>query len=119
MITFKLINKKEVKILFDGKEVGRIFTPGGTTHDKEDVIQVCGFDEAYELWGCGIYKDKEKFKKDIQLLFGKDSKYAEDIPSFREMCGGCYNKKDNCRCKDLKLRKNYKDAKAHQVIEKL
>jgi len=47
--------KQEVLILdTDGGEViGRIFTPSGTNRDMPNAIQVCGFDEAFSLWGCG------------------------------------------------------------------
>ena len=76
-IEFKFIDKQEIKIIGvdektkERKEIGRIFTPSGSGHDVKNAIQVCGFDEAFDFWGCGIYGDKktQKMKKDIQLQF--------------------------------------------------
>ncbi len=106
----KIINKQ------NGQLVGHIFTPSGTGHDREGAIQVCGFDDCFELWGCGIFGDGEgNPKKDIQLLFNENSKKDNSVG--RDMitthkCSKCFhyhrdehgNKDDGgkCRCDDLR-----------------
>ena len=67
------------------------------------AIQVCGFDRAFDLWGCGIFADsKGKRKQDIQLIFSEDSQ--NDL----HLCRGgvvdmgdakCYN--EPCSCNEL------------------
>ena len=52
-ITFKQDSEQQITILGDGVEIGQIFTPSSLT--TEGSIQVCGFEEAFDLWGCGIY----------------------------------------------------------------
>ncbi len=91
-ITFEQKDEKEVLIKSNGKTIGHIFTPGGTGHDKTNCIQVCGFDRAFSLWGCGIFvDDKEKHKQDIQLLFNKNSIEGGTTNAFRSKCTKCYN----------------------------
>lgn len=53
------------------KEIGHIFTPAGSGGGNINAIQICGFDESYELHGCGVYGNKAtgKMKKDIQLIW--------------------------------------------------
>ncbi len=89
-IRFALEDDTKVLVLLDGKEVGHIFSPATTVKNKECAIQVCGFEEAHQLWGCGIYGEeidapvrrafddrikrtdtanKYRMKKDIQLVF--------------------------------------------------
>ncbi len=75
-IKFKQIDDEYVKILAvleDGteKDVGQIFTPSGSGETNLNAIQICGFDEAFDLWGCGVYgcKETKNMKKDIQLCW--------------------------------------------------
>ena len=75
-IEFEQKSKKEILIFGisingDKKEIGRIFTPAGSGETSVNAIQVCGFDHAYDLWGCGVYGDKltNKMKKDIQIIW--------------------------------------------------
>ena len=56
-------SKQYVAIMKGKKQVGRIFTPSGSGEDKLNAIQICGFSEAYDLWGCVM-----DGYKDIQLL---------------------------------------------------
>jgi len=53
------------------KEVGHIITPSGSGRDTLNAIQICGFDEAFDLWGCGVFGNKEtnNMQKDIQLCW--------------------------------------------------
>jgi hypothetical protein len=53
------------------KEIGHIFTPSGSARDNLNAIQICGFDEAFDLWGCGVFGNKEtnNMQKDIQLCW--------------------------------------------------
>lgn len=75
-IKFKQTSAVHVDIIAiqdDGteKDIGHIFTPSGSSNDNLNAIQVCGFDEAFDLWGCGVYGDKStgQMKKDIQLCW--------------------------------------------------
>jgi len=110
------------------KIIGNIFTPSGTSHDREGAIQICGFDDCFELWGCGIFGDGQgNPKKDIQLLFNENSRVddsvAKDIIS-KHKCGKCFhyyrdddgNKDCNgkCMCDDLRV-KTFKEI----VLNKL
>jgi len=99
-ITFEICvngkgEKKRVKIFNNGKEIGSIFTPAGSGEDEATAIQVCGFDYAYDLWGCGRYIGEKdgKAKKDIQLMFNPDSK-RENITDIN--CEACFN--EPCTC---------------------
>ncbi len=117
-------DKQGVRIVnkANGQLVGHIFTPSGTGHDREGAIQVCGFDDCFELWGCGIFGDGEgNPKKDIQLLFNENSKkddsVSRDMISFHK-CGKCFHyyrdehgNKDvegKCRCDELRV-KSFKE----------
>lgn len=75
-IEFEQQDKEHISIIGidDGKkrrEIGHIFTPSGSGHINLNAIQICGFDEAFDLWGCGIFGDSERkvMKKDIQLCW--------------------------------------------------
>lgn len=120
-IEFKVTNSNErVEIINkdDGNVIGHIFTPSGTRHDREGSIQVCGFDDCFELWGCGIFGDGNgNPKKDIQLLFNEnskgDEKISKDIISSKK-CSKCFHyyrdkngNKDTsgkCKCHDLRIK---------------
>ena len=106
-ITFELENEQEVKIINDGKQIGRIFTPSGSGRDKPSAIQVCGFEEIFEYWSCGVFRDKNKNpKKDIQILFSEDSEAGSGVGNFDMVndCGRCFYPKDKCKCKDLRIK---------------
>ena len=101
-LRFKMHDDKKVFILNDaGEQIGHIFTPSGSGQDSENAIQVCGFSEAYDLWGCGIFKGY----KDIQLLF--DNKIMKGKDSFRlqDGCMRCFRKP--CRC-EVKSKTKFK-----------
>lgn len=75
-IEFEQINKGEILIfgIDEGgvkKEIGKIFTPSGSAENHINAIQICGFDYAFDYWGCGVYGDKttNKMKKDIQVMW--------------------------------------------------
>lgn len=120
-IEFDISNdKKKVTILgVEGdtrRKIGHIFTPGGTSHNIRNAIQICGFSEAFDLWGCGVlahpkesginFKDTEVLAaiqdrgieftqaKDIQLKFEPATK--EVISDYGCVC--CYNK--SCTCEN-------------------
>ena len=105
-IIFKLIDEQSVAIIDsgNGNQVGQIFTPSGTSHDVTSAIQVCGFDEAFDLWGCGIFCSKvgKKAKKDIQLLFSKDSIKDQMALDLDHGCAKCYC--NPCNCKELRVK---------------
>ena len=68
-IKFKLTDEQHIEIIDSSNDnkIGQIFTPAGTGGEVESAIQVCGFDEAFDLWGCGIFCSKvgKKAKKDM------------------------------------------------------
>lgn len=105
-ITFNLKGEQDIEILEDGKLIGQIFSPSGTSRDCPNSIQVCGFESAFDLWGCGAFSDDSgNPRKDIQLLFNKDTKfeagkYFKDL-SLNELCHKCFFPKKDCRCNDL------------------
>lgn len=130
-IEFKLDKgKRSVSVInkFNGEIIGNIFTPSGTGHDREGAIQVCGFDDCFELWGCGIFGDGEGSpKKDIQLLFSENSRIDNSIDKDIisdlkcDKCFHYYRDKDGnrdrdgkCRCDDLRV-KSFKEI----VVDKL
>jgi len=63
-ITFELMNEQFVNIVSDGKIIGHIFTPGGSGDNVTNAVQVCGFDEAFDFWGCGIFGENKVIKKE-------------------------------------------------------
>jgi len=108
-LTFKLNSEQEIIILGDGKIIGSIFTPAGTSHDRTNAIQICGFENAFDLWGCGVFKDNEAEnpRKDIQLLFNKETKMGGTKHlelGLNKLCHKCYYPKDKCMCKDLRIK---------------
>jgi len=105
-ITFDLIDEQNISIIGDGKLIGQIFSPSGTLKDCPNSIQVCGFESAFDLWGCGVFSDSNgNPRKDIQLLYDKDTKFKGakyfDKLSINELCHKCFFPKTDCRCSDL------------------
>ena len=124
-IEFEIKDKEHVKIIgIDNagrrKQVGRIFTPSGTGENCLNAIQVCGFKEAFDLWGCGHYvypklktmdveyvKDKDgkkvyEYAKDIQLMYDdetEDDSFSRGV-NWTEGCTGCFNKPCTCERKE-------------------
>lgn len=126
-ITFKLIDEQNVKIIAVEKgveqEVGCIFTPSSSGNNIKNAIQVCGFSEAFDFWGCARYSQpksldvrekimdslenkKEEFKqvKDIQLMFDIETKSTAKMRSrfsydFDKDCIACFNKPCTCENK--------------------
>lgn len=119
-LKFKQENDESVFIIgIDDKgnerEVGRIFTPSSSGHNNLNAIQICGFTEAFDLWGCSEYQiphvqdfgmgiDGWEQAKDIQLMFGNNRKtpretYSEQRKTF-ESCHSCFNKPCTCEVKE-------------------
>lgn len=91
MITFVLETDTKIRIMNNGKDIGCIFTPSSSGENIVNAVQVCGFSEAFDLWGCGRYRGF----KDIQLLFdGK--KMAGDNRNY--ICLRCYQ--FPCQCEN-------------------
>lgn len=105
-IKFKQKDEKTIFIQDGDKVIGQIFTPSGTSHDTSSAIQVCGFDRAFDLWGCGVYHDGTgKPKQDIQLLFNSNSigslahrRYGNDFE-----CMKCFYGHKDCQCDKLRI----------------
>jgi len=117
-IDFALKNPQTVIIYgydeeLNKKEIGCIFSPAGSGEYIVNGIQVCGFSEAYDYWGCARYKfpitDKEKIvkalegnknflvqAKDIQLLFDIETVQASGFDIDVNECVRCYNSPCTC-----------------------
>lgn len=93
-ITFELENEQRVIIKRDGEVVGHIFSPASSGEDTLNAIQVCGFSEAYDLWGCGVFEGT----KDIQLLYDEGFRKPgkEALHKIDNKCIRCYEKE--CQC---------------------
>ncbi len=139
-IKFKQNNEKSISIIGiqNGveKEVGCIFTPSSSSQNTLNAIQVCGFEEAFDLWGCGRYVlqpngveaklrmlEKGNIKwmraKDIQLLFNFNTK-ADGGASFNEIeCLRCFNSNVYCTCenKEGKNKNPFNLKREHQLKE--
>lgn len=88
-ITFKQVDEQHIDIMCGDKKIGKIFSPGGTGESTPNAIQICGFEEAYDLWGCGVFCEKEiitheytedqikKFKSIGDPYFDKKTTYTE------------------------------------------
>ena len=92
------------------KQIGVIFTPSSSSSNITNAIQVCGFYEAFDLWGCSRFshldkcenalvkaiegKRKEVQTKDIQLLFDFDNK--RENSNIGAVCEKCYNSPCHC-----------------------
>ena len=139
-IEFELDNKQSISIIGiingERKQVGNIFTPSGSGHHNKGCIQVCGVDEAFDLWGCAVFaKPKVRFfaedegeyirdpagdkvyeqLKDIQLKFHPEAKIHQGHSRIGRDCIACYN--DPCTC-EVKIRKeNPYTVKRSQDLE--
>ena len=121
MIKFKVGKvKNEVIILKDGKNVGRIFSPSGSGRDCIDGVQICGFSEAFDYWGCGVYGGF----KDIQLLYSDKKLGGQKTTSVIE-CIRCYRKPCQCEVKETKFNcfksrtykaNPFKVKRSHEVV---
>lgn len=81
-----------VAIMKGDKQIGRIFSPSSSSENIENAIQICGFSEAFDLWGCVM-----DGYKDIQLLFDEKQyttpKDKEGTPIYRSVanCDRCFS----------------------------
>ncbi|MEK6884553.1 MAG: hypothetical protein AABY22_33280 [Nanoarchaeota archaeon] len=106
-ITFKLLNDQKILIMNGYKEIGHIFTPASSGNDITNAIQVCGFEEAYDYWGCGIYGEEKIVKipltpEDISHLFEfskSENKWQQEMA-------------ENC------LKKGYHEDKRKLIMKK-
>jgi hypothetical protein len=97
-----------------------------------NAIQICGFREAYDLWGCARYCYPEKINKkeiivdglenkknrficakDIQLIFDLDTKPMGFVSI--EDCERCFN--NPCTCENSKDEKNPYNVKREENLE--
>lgn len=131
-IEFKQISPTQVEIIGIGtatqdkdateveREIGCIFTPSGSSQDCVDCIQVCGFEEAFDLWGCGRYhvpscnssgeyiRDKNgnrvfNYARDIQLKYNWEthgaSLHQNKNGDWAKNCHRCFNEPCTCEIK--------------------
>ena len=85
----------EVIIEANTSKIGQIFSPSGSGNDKNNAIQVCGFTEAFDLWGCGVFEGY----KDIQLLFDGGVMGGKKTFDFDKCCR-CYRHPCQCETTD-------------------
>lgn len=113
------IKSKDVRIMNGDKQIGRIFTPSGTGRNTPNAIQVCGFEDVFDLWGCGVFQDnKGNPKKDIQILFNKNS-HSGTLKGFdfTDDCSKCFHPEKECKCYDLTI-KNKKEILIKELEKK-
>lgn len=93
-ITFEMENKEKTSVLMmrKGKIIGRVWSESDSgmlpyPHQVgnigcENSIQICGFDNISEIWGCGIFEGK----KDCVVSFNtKDTEYDKQrIKAYEE-----------------------------------
>lgn len=133
-IEFELADKEKVSIIAidekgGRKEVGEIFTPSGSSHTTTNAIQICGFTEAFDLWGCAkfaqtaytdTFGEGEKRMvpklvqvKDIQLKFDFDTRLHLEKTELK-CCVRCYN--HPCTCEVFVKYENPYVVKNHQDL---
>lgn len=114
-----MVSDSEVQIIDEenGTVIGRIFSADSIDNpdirggnESKNAIQICGFDFAYSLWGCGVINGEDGYwKKDIQLLFSPRKKSftaqrgEKPAPMNERICLRCFNKKEDCTCEELKV----------------
>jgi len=97
MITFVMNGNKKIRIMRDGTQVGQIFAPASTIKEQNS-IQVCGFNEAFDYWACGVYQGF----KDIQLTFEYKPMAGKFEVNLTNGCDRCYHSPCQCEEKDRK-----------------
>lgn len=113
-IEFELKNPQEVIINgYDEdlvkREIGCIFTPAGSGEYIINAIQICGFKEAYDFWGCARYqypitnKDQERImmdfeEKQVPFIQAKDIQLLFDVETLHNKAWGNVNLNECCRC---------------------
>ena len=121
-IKFNQIDDIRVFIMDGDKIIGEIFTPSGTMHDKTNGIQICGFDNFVEFWGCGHFGDgKGNAKKDIQLSFNENSIIQHiDVDLGERICARCFYPYNKCQCLDMvkQLNDAAKEIKEHYSADR-
>lgn len=90
-LTFKQISPQRLAIFNDETQVGQIFVKQDNA-EPSNVIQICGFSEAFDLWGCGPFSGS----KDIQLLFDGAKMPGEFNQGHFGGCLRCYM--EPCAC---------------------
>ncbi len=120
-IKFKFINEQSIKIIGvqnnEEHEIGCIFTPSSSAENITNAIQICGFSEAFDFWGCARYVQPRDinntrkricdalehkgadfvYAKDIQLMFNFETIKSTKTPKFGE-CFACFN--NPCTCEN-------------------
>lgn len=105
-IKFKPYDDRYIEIIMydpttkEEKKVGQIFSPPDDSEGKSNCIQVCGFEDAFDLWGCGVFcssQDDLKSRKDVQLLFNWNTKRT-DSTKLNDSCVRCYS--IPCQCEN-------------------
>lgn len=91
-ITFEVSeNKKSIAIMDGDKKIGQIFL------EEANVLQVCGFTEAFDLWACGPFDGK----KDIRLLFDETKLPGKFTGGSFNNCMRCY--REPCCCENKRV----------------
>lgn len=79
-LEFKFVDKEHIEVIAthnkETKKVGDIFTPSGSGEDTKNSIQVCGFNEAYDLWGCAKYETFKLKEGGVEYEFVKAKTYS-------------------------------------------
>jgi len=104
-------NAQKVIIKKDGKIIGHIFTPSGSGNNNKNSIQICGFTEAFDYWGCGVFDGY----KDIQLLFDDGMMGGKSSDFSFEKCLRCY--RHPCQCENkIPIDGSHEEAENQKVV---
>lgn len=109
---FKPIASK-ILIKRGGETIGHIHTPAGTGENITNGIQICGFTEAFDFWGCGIFRGY----KDIQLLFDEGIMGGIDHKLDLRECLRCYRKP--CQCETPQEPISFKVKRREELKDRL
>ncbi len=94
-LTFDKESSTSIKVLYDGKHVGNIWSateegsmPYGSPRTGGESIQVCGFARASEVWACGIFHGT----KDTVLKFNPmmNEFYKRYHKEYKEYVDECF-----------------------------
>jgi len=106
-IKFELERDNKVLIKSSGKVIGHIFSPASSGGDVTNAIQVCGFDMAYDLWGCGIFGNNLKIKVPLtekELNYLKNEHLDKEHDHVKELVKKGYRMESGYKAKkDIQL----------------
>lgn len=98
-------DKKKVNIIGIDKDqrkhIGHIFTPSSSSDNITNAIQICGFEEAFDFWGCGIFGESVPYK---EYMTEESKKRLKNFKGYEQILKkGYWNKTKTIAKKDIQL----------------